>query len=114
MTDAQPDLFERATLRRDLGIERAEAHADRVHADWTAEAFRALGEFLGYRLTPFLAEEFVTWAETRVPPPPDPRAWGGPIRRAARAGLIRRIGYAPAASSNPSPKCLWEPVRCAP
>lgn len=114
--EPQRDLFATAGARRDLGIARAEARANRriPSPEWTAAAAATLSEFLGYRLTPFLAEEFVAWAVKRMAAPPDPRAWGGPIRRAASQGLIRRVGYAPAASSNLSPKCLWEPVRIAP
>lgn len=29
------------------------------------------------------------------------------IQRAARLGIIRRVGYAPAKSSNLAPKCTW-------
>jgi len=62
---------------------------------------------------PFLAEQFVEYATKRygLLPPPDGRAWGGPVRRAALAGKIRKVGYAPANTSNRSPKALWQERR---
>jgi hypothetical protein len=39
--------------------------------------------------------------------PPDPRAWGSPFRRAARDGIIRRVGYAQSPQRHLSPTVLW-------
>ncbi len=49
-------------------------------------------------------------AEPVIGVPHDSRAWGAVMRRAARARLIEKIGYAPAASSHGSPKPLWKRV----
>ena len=54
----------------------------------------------------FLAEEVRNFA-TGLDLPPDGRAWGVVFRSAAREGLIVKAGYAPAKSSNLSPKVLW-------
>lgn len=41
--------------------------------------------------------------------PPDGRAWGSVVMRAAKAGIIKRIGYAPMKSPNchANPKSVW-------
>ena len=107
-------------IRRDVGIERAVNRADRACPFWSDEAYEHLLDFcmllklpeakefgLSHR-TSFLAETVRDFAEKRgLVPPPDERSWGAVMRRAARNNLIRRIGYAPARSSNLSPKCLW-------
>jgi hypothetical protein len=102
----KPDLFAWAERRRDIGMERAVEHADDVEDGWSTDATAAL---LGYARRigrPFLIEE-VRQVATWLASPPDGRAWGAVTRRAALAGSIVRVGYAPAASSNCSPKCLW-------
>jgi hypothetical protein len=82
---------------------RASERADRASDGWTEKAAMYLASYarLGDR---FLIEE----ATVKYPhTPPDGRAWGAATRLASRRGWIRRVGYAPAASSNGSPKCLW-------
>jgi len=119
VTDAQQDLFEdrqlrdralamiEAEQRRDHGIARAALHADIVVESWNASADRWLGTYLEQQRGPFLAEQFVAWLGERLAAPPDPRAWGAVIRRAALKRRIVKVGYGPAASSNNSPKCVW-------
>jgi hypothetical protein len=103
------DPFGAAERRRDLGIERAVDHADRVRAEWSERAVELLRSWALGR-PPFLAEQFRETAAKIVGHPPDARAWGAVVRAAAAEGYIRRVGYAPALSSNLSPKCLWEPL----
>jgi hypothetical protein len=100
------DLFTWAEKRRDIGMERAVEHADSAEEGWSADARAALLAYARRIGRPFLVEE-VREAATWLPAPPDGRAWGAVTRRAALAGSIVRVGYAPAASSNCSPKCLW-------
>jgi hypothetical protein len=105
-----------AELRRDLGIDRATSHAAHDSDGWNDRAAGALCSFLIERCgEPFLAEEFVVYAVNRfgLQRPPDARAWGGPIRRAALARRIVKVGYAPANTSNRSPKALWQERRGA-
>lgn len=111
-----PDLFDFATereeaeLRRDRGITHAVRHATRVDPDWFDRALLALRAFVAERGTrSFLAEEFVAYAREQMgcASPPDGRAFGGVMKRAAATGVIVRVGYALANSSNRSPKCLW-------
>ena len=104
----QLELLAQARKRRDRGLERALTHAENIALGWNIAADAALAKYLEtIGAGTFLAEQFVAWARRVVGSPPDPRAWGGPIQRAARAGRIVRVGYAPAASSNCSPKALW-------
>jgi hypothetical protein len=95
---------EEAAAKRDDGMQRVS------RPDWLAEAADVFPLFLKVWPTPaFLAEDFVTWAVPRfLSEPHDRRAFGVVIMRAARAGLIRRRGYACAKTSNLSPKVLWE------
>lgn len=100
--------IEDAIARRDDGIGRSGDHAgDR----WKRAARGYLLEFLVGRRAPFLAEDVRQFAEShRLESPPDGRAWGAVIQSAARERLIRKVGYAPARSSNMSPKVLWGSV----
>jgi len=95
-----------AATRRDLGIERGAANAGSV---WQRRALGYVREFiaLGNR-GPFLCEDVRAFAEAAgLPNPPTKRAWGAVMRDARQAGLIRNVGYAPANSSNRSPKVSW-------
>jgi len=102
-----PSREELARQRRDTGMHRAADHAERVYPDWQDRA-------VGYvRLhatvhTQFMAETVRAVAEADgLTLPPDGRAWGAVMRRAQREGIIRADGYAPANSSNRSPKVRW-------
>lgn len=110
--------FSAAQEARDVGIERAGAHADRVEDGWRYQALALLTAFAGEQPGPFLIEAAREYAQTHgLPPPPDGRAWGAVVRLAASKKRIRKAGYGPAASSNCSPKCLWvantEPAQAA-
>lgn len=98
----QLDL-EAACQRRDAGIARAQRHAG---DEWTERAVALVRRYAADRST-FLAEDFVDWSRGLIATPPDGRAWGAVIRLAAKRGFIRKVGYAPARTSNTSPKCLW-------
>lgn len=97
-----------AAARRDLGIERAGSHAGEA---WKRRARGYLLEYLVGRAGPFMAEDVRDFAEGRgLDVPPDGRAWGAVFQAAARERLIRKLGYAPARSSNLSPKVQWGPA----
>jgi len=102
-----------AQTLRDHGIERAINHADRVHANWSDNAFIALknlvvllgqGEFITSELVRSHAEfhGLVT--------PPDKRAWGSVMLRAARAKLIVKKGWTTATDPKVhcNPVSLWQ------
>ncbi len=106
-----------ACARRDDGIGRATLHAERTSPEWNAKADDALRVYLDeINGRNFLAEEFVAWARVcpGLPMPPDGRAWGGVIRRAACGHRIEKAGAAPANTSNRSLKPLWHAARQAP
>jgi hypothetical protein len=98
-----------ARARRDDGIERAGDHAGDA---WKRRARGYLLEYLASHAGRFLAEDVREFAEARgLDLPPDGRAWGAVVQGAAREKVIRKVGYAPAKSSNLAPKCQWEGVR---
>lgn len=95
-----------ARARRDEGMASVEAHANEEIPEWSEYAFVFLMHFArGHK--EFRIEEVRTAAIGFVPPPPDSRAWGPVVQRAAREGFIKVCGYAPAATSNGSPKPVW-------
>jgi hypothetical protein len=96
-----------AAARRDTGIQRAADHAEREAPGWGEIAFAFLERFAAESAYPFLAEQVVEAAQGVVPPAPDGRAWGGIFQKASRRKVIRRVGYAPARTSNASCKPLW-------
>lgn len=100
-----------AEARRDAGMALATDKADRDAEGWSADARAALVRYAQENPhLQFLAEHVRQWAEGKglVSAPENGRAWGSVFRNAAADGLIVRVGYAPADSSNRSPKCLWE------
>lgn len=103
----QADINFEACERRDAAIAQGMETAGET---WMSKASALLQMFVTLRgKDTFMAEDFVEWMKRNYPaiPPPDPRAFGGVIQKAAREGLIERVGYAPANSSNRSPKCVW-------
>jgi len=101
-----------AELLRDEGIQRAVDHADREIESWSDRASdmllscaRARGK--GAEIT---SESIRNYAEFHdLPPPPDKRAWGAVMLKAARAGVIKKVGYTTA--NDPKVHCnpvsLW-------
>jgi hypothetical protein len=100
--------FARAASRRDHGIKRSADHADRATPEWQE---RAVGYVRRYATVhrELLCEHVRAMAEVDgFTAPTDPRAWGGAMRLAAKRGIIEPNGYAPAVSSNLSPKRYWK------
>ena len=105
---ADRNTYSKAAERRDDGMQRAVEHADAVDMFWSDTAYAHVMDFCRLKDT-FLTEDARAFAEGRgLNPPPDGRAWGAVMRRAAKNGLMKKCGYAPAKSSNLSPKVLWE------
>jgi hypothetical protein len=107
MSNALP-LFPRipptsiAGAKRDLGIARSAGAAGTSFED---DAYRFLARYVASQPLTFLIEE--VREQPGAPIAPNERAWGQVVRRAVAEGLIMKVGYAPARSSNLSPKCLW-------
>lgn len=102
-----------AQARRDSGMGLAIDKADRDRPGWSEDALQAVRTFASTHIGQhFLAETVRSWCESShaVESPKNERAWGAVMRRAAKEGCVRKVGYAPSQSSNLSPKTLWESV----
>ena len=102
----QPDLFA-ARERGQTGSRRAGERADRASEGWTERAALRIKWFARDKGFPFDAFLIEAVSKDYPFPPPDPPAGGHATRHAVRRGWVKKVGYAPAASSNGSPKCLW-------
>lgn len=92
--------------RRDLGMARVQRAADDAVANWTELAAAYLRDYANSTHgQPFLIEDSAE--VSRLPPPPNRKAWGPAAQLAARRGWIVTAGYARARTSNRSPKNLW-------
>ena len=86
-----------ARVQRDAGIEQAVTHAGQVDPDWAARAYAFLLVYINKcRMTganTLTSEDVRAYAHgLGLPVPPSSRAWGGPMLRARRAGLLVRHG----------------------
>ena len=106
-----------AEILRDEGMRQAVEHADAVHGNWSERAMDMLKDYLellryglgeGQQFTSEMVREYAE--QMGLPDPPDKRAWGAVMVKAARAGLIVKKGWT--TSRNPkvhcSPTSLWE------
>lgn len=94
----QLDIFT-ARERRNKGILQAVTHADKVNTGWSEKAYGLIKEFLNVHVGPFQTEELRSYAAlVDFTLPAHARAWGGPVAKAARAGLIRQIDTKPTKS----------------
>ena len=97
---------------RDTGMQVALDHAESVHDGWAEQAIGALQVYLSaHPGRTFMTEDVRAYAYDvlAIPHPPHCRAWGGVIARAAREGLIRRVGLGPVktASSHMANAAVW-------
>lgn len=100
---------------RDAGMHEALNHAEAVHDGWAEEATNALRMYVAaHPSKEFMAEDVRSYAYDvlAVPYPPHCRAWGSIIAKAARDGLIERVGIAPVktASSHMANASVWRAV----
>lgn len=92
-----------------IGAQSALKHAGN---NWADEAFKSLCHYAASHDT-FLTDDVRTFAHSNgLPMPPDNRAWGGVVSKAAHMDLIERVGYAPVKSSSghARPMSLWKLV----
>lgn len=98
-------------VRRDLGIARAKQRAEREYDGWTLAAAEYLRDYAKRAVgQPFLLEDAREASRFRLAQPTNGKAWGASVQLACRQKWIEKAGYAPARSSNGSPKCLWRAV----
>jgi hypothetical protein len=103
-SDSAGPLFDLAEARAVAGMERAAGKAERKQFGWRANAVEAVRLYATTHAH-FMAEDVL-----RVFPAPDDadaRAFGAVMRDAAKAGFIVADGFAPAMTSNRSPKVRW-------
>lgn len=98
---------------KELGIQMAIVHADKVVEQWSDKAYK---HFIDYckMVTELKTEDARVYAEAQgLEIPPTKRAWGAIPMRAAKAGIITRIGYV--AVNNPKAHCttvsLWAVIK---
>ena len=102
-------LFEYAAAKaeRDTAMASVAAHADEACHRWSVLAYQWI---LTYALAhrEFISEDCTAAADAAgIPKPPNTKAWGGPFMRAARQGIIVRIGYGVSKRRHLSPTPLW-------
>lgn len=95
--------------RAETAIQKSLFKAERLNNGWVEQAHALLRRYCWGRFNAFLTEDFAAFAELHgLPEPLERRAYGGIIRAAAKAGVIRRVGYA--TDRYCSPKALWTAV----
>lgn len=105
---SEPEYFNPKTgpELRDTGIKKAVEHADKVVESWSHMAYEHLKKYIVLH-DEFMAEDLRY--DSKLPEPPSKRAWGGIMVRAAKSGLIYRVGFR--AVKNPKAHCanasLW-------
>lgn len=121
------DEFVAASLRAETGITSSAAHAEADAPGWSDHAMALLGRYIQARngvwvkvlaeiqgvlwREEFTVEQFRLWAyEHGLSRPSEERCWGSVTQKALRQGLIVKVGYAAAASSNNSPKATYRGV----
>lgn len=79
--------------------------------NWENEALKFLQRYASIRKQQgrtFLAEDFIhAYESANKPMPGDKRKFGIFFREAKKAGLINKVGYKPARTSNNNHKTLW-------
>lgn len=90
-------VFDRSSPGLLLGYEGAKIAAAHAGEAWRDEAFDAFARYAA-RGVPFTTEEVRTNAT--LSDPPDKRAWGQIALRAARAGIVERVGVTRAKSKS--------------
>ncbi|MRR49352.1 MAG: hypothetical protein EG825_00310 [Rhodocyclaceae bacterium] len=99
--------FTAATVARDIGMAAAVGHADRVSAGWSEEAYAALCRYAA-QAKQFTSYDFRSAVRGLIESPPTDKAYGAVFLKAARAGVIRRVGYAQHPERHCSPTPVWE------
>ena len=107
------NTHQQAAASRDTGMALSEANANRAKIRWSEDAEMTVILYCNtHKGQDFLTEQIREWGEDMgfVDAPPNAKAWGGVMRRSAANGVIRKVGYGAAKSSNLSPKVLWRAV----
>lgn len=105
--NTQLNIFEGERLR-DKGITQAVTHADYQNEKWSENAYTFLLRYIRNNKE-FMTEDARNASLGIIPEPPSARAWGGIIVKAAKNGLIERIGYRNVKNSKAhcTPAAVW-------
>lgn len=93
---------------RDEGIRQSAEHAEGLEPGWGENAYRLLCEFVTKHQGPFTSLDFRCFLHSRHFPVPVPKALGAVFKNAARARVIKRVGFVPSVERHGSPVPLWE------
>jgi len=109
-------IIEEGERRKNIGMEEAADHAEEESPQWKQRAFNLLVRYLSEYPKPhqFQAEDFRNWCEMGkfIQEPPSKRAYGSIVLRAAKQGLIKKIGHATVKNVT-AHRCfatLWESI----
>jgi len=93
---------------RDKGIKKALDNANNTHDKWSNKAYDFLLKYIKYQ-NQFMTEDVRVASEKAIPKPPSNRAWGSVILKAAKSGLINRVGFANVknAKAHKTPASVW-------
>ena len=106
-------MIDNGSQLRDKGIKQAINHADDTHDKWSEKAYKFLLDYIKYGegrdRYEFMTEDVRVASESVIPKPPSNRAWGGIILRAAKAGLIDKVGFSTVknAKAHKTPATVW-------
>lgn len=101
---------------RDAGMQMAVDHADAVNEGWSIKAYNLFVAWIKNkgRGRQFKTEDFRVYLKLGelLPNPPSERAYGSIALKAAKAGLIKKVGYATVVNpkAHGTPCTLWEVV----
>lgn len=109
---AQPVDLSFARAARDAGMSASLSHAERVNDGWAEIAGAALLVFARTHAR-FTAYDFrQAYHAAGKPAPPTDKAFGSVFQRAAREGVIERVGYQPHPERHASPTVEWASLIC--
>lgn len=101
------DLFTYARSERDIGITRAGDAAERNEQGWSDRAYQWICRYARENQK-FISEDCTdAAAAVGLISPADPRAWGGPFKKASRNRIIVRAGFGVSKRRHLSPTILW-------
>lgn len=99
----------RARREAQAGIDMAVVAANRHHEGWSETAYAFIELYcIENKGTQFTGHDVVEASRAKgVIQPGTAKAWGGPLQRAAREGLIVKVGYAQDDNRHGAPVPLW-------
>ena len=99
-----------ARAARDEGMARAEDKANREVSGWSELALQYIRLFASTRkgVTFTGLELRLASIEYGLIQPTNPKAWGSPLQRASRMGIIKRVGTVPDPNRHCNPVPLWK------